>query len=615
MYTRLVENPGSLYTGVNRVEGVEIKPCSITMGCFGDNLIKQGHGSGEGMFASSEQMANTSPKKVNISFVSQEIIRVRYALSGDIPINNTEMLAMNVDGISVKTSDTDDTVTVHLQDHTVVIDKKPFSLTIFDKNGKKKYASSKGEYNSFKPLDVFSLGTVSYGNQVIRLNPSADCYEYAYLPVLSDKSVCVESFDLDANEHIYGFGEHFTGLDKKYQTIDIWCEDALGPVTQRQYKPVPFFVSSNNYGIFVNDSAPMTFWVGNLSNIKTQLAVENDFLDYFIILGDSMKEVIANYCLLTGKPVLPPKWSFGFWLSKFSYRSQKEALSVAGQMKVHGIPFDVLHLDTHWFEQDWVCDLQFGKTNFPDPKAMIQFLHDEGVHISLWQMPYLDDRSILFNEALEKGYFPKNADGNPSLWKSQYGMTYGVLDLTNPDTVLWWIEKFRLLFEMGVDAIKTDFGEGAPANANYDNEQNGRSMHNLYPFIYNKLIFDVTSEYHKQPFVWARAAYAGSQRYPVHWGGDNSGYYEQMPPQLNGGLSFMMSGFSFWSQDIAGFGDNVQNTRLYIRWFLLGSFMSHVRLHGVGDREPFRFGREVEDIIKGILKLRYQLIPYIYSCA
>ncbi len=162
--------------------------------------------------------------------------------------------------------------------------------------------------------------------------------------------------------------------------------------------------------------------------------------------------------------------------------------------------------------------------------------------------------------------------------------------------------------------IKTDFGEAAPLDGVYYDGTPGSHMHNLYPLLYNKAVFEVTREETGAGVVWARSAWAGSQRYPLHWGGDSSPNYANMLPQLEGGLSFGLSGFQFWSQDIGGFHGAIEE-KLLIRWMQIGLFNSHSRIHGFGDRELYKFGPETQRICGDYLRLRYRLLPYIYGSA
>ncbi|MCL2406059.1 MAG: glycoside hydrolase family 31 protein, partial [Defluviitaleaceae bacterium] len=320
------------------------------------------------------------------------------------------------------------------------------------------------------------------------------------------------------------------------------------------------------------------------------------------------------------KGSVPPLWSFGYWQSKISYTSAAETLDIARNMRQHNIPLDVLHLDTHWFEKDWYCNLEFCKERFPDVDAYLDEMGKLGVKISLWQLPYIPEGSRLFDEIKNANGFVKNKDGGiydlGLCFTPGFKGIVGVVDFTCPDGVGIYLDAIKGLLKRGVRAIKTDFGESAPIDGIYHDGTPGEQMHNLYPLLYNKAVFEATCETlgEKEGMVWARSAWAGGQRYPVHWGGDNSPNYFNLVPQFAGGLSMGLSGFQFWSQDIGGFlGDT--SGRLLIRWMQAAMFMSHSRIHGSGDRELYKFDNETMTICRSFIQLRYRLMPYIYAMA
>jgi alpha-D-xyloside xylohydrolase len=194
------------------------------------------------------------------------------------------------------------------------------------------------------------------------------------------------------------------------------------------------------------------------------------------------------------------------------------------------------------------------------------------------------------------------------------GAREGVIDFSNPEARRWYQGKIRALFQMGVSAIKTDFGENAPSKARY-RQIDGADMHNLYPRLYNEAVWDVFREgYEQEPITWARSATVGCQTMPVHWGGDPSALWPHLFGSLCGGLSFGLSGGLFWSCDIGGFGGARQpDEELYTRWLQFGTFLSHMRVHGNMPREPWRFGPTALAVFRKFAKLRYRLLPYLLS--
>jgi alpha-D-xyloside xylohydrolase len=418
------------------------------------------------------------------------------------------------------------------------------------------------------------------------------------------------AFTLSPGEMIYGCGESFTGLNKRGQKLVLWPDDANGIQNQGMYKPIPFFMSNRGYGMFIHTSTPITCDFGNSFAGVNSLMVGDDELDLFVFLG-SPREILDEYTRLTGKSPLPPLWSFGLWMSRCTYNAEDQVQSIAARLRADQIPCDVIHLDTGWFETDWQCDYEFSRTRFPDPEKMLSDLKQDGFHVSCWQLPYFVPKNKLFNELVEKNLVVHDAKGN---------LPYedAVLDLSNPQTVAWYQAKLASLLKLGVSAIKVDFGEAAPEDGLYANGRSGFYEHNLYPLRYNKAVADITLKTTGEHIIWARSAWAGSQRYPVHWGGDAESTDDGMAAELRGGLSFGLSGFSFWSHDVGGFtADSVTNMdkNLFARWLAFGMLSSHSRCHGIAPKEPWNYGIAFEDEFRQIDDLKYELMPYVYAQA
>jgi alpha-D-xyloside xylohydrolase len=304
---------------------------------------------------------------------------------------------------------------------------------------------------------------------------------------------------------------------------------------------------------------------------------------------------------------MPPLWSFGFWMSRITYFSQEEGLAVADKLRKYKIPADVLHFDTGWFEIDWRSDYKFAPSRFENPEKMISELKTKGLQTSLWQLPYFVPKNKLFDEIVEKDLYVKNNKGN---------LPYedALLDFSNPDAVEWYQNKIKGLLDLGVGVIKVDFGEAAPPHGIYASGKTGFYEHNLYPLRYNKVVADITKEVTGENIIWARSTWAGSQRYPLHWGGDPANSNTAMSATLRGGLSIGLSGFSFWSHDIGGFVEKTPE-ELYRRWTPFGMLTSHVRSHGAPPTEPWEYGEDFTNAFRKAANLRYRLMPYIYAQA
>lgn len=412
------------------------------------------------------------------------------------------------------------------------------------------------------------------------------------------------SFELSHDEKIFGTGESFTRLNKRGQKIDLFIRDAMGAQTQWMYKPIPFFLSSDGYGIFTHTSTPVTFDFGHDFDESAVIYTGDEVMDLFIFLGEPA-EILSEYTALTGRSPVPPLWSFGLWMSRITYESEAEVREVARRLRAEQIPTDVIHLDTGWFEVDWQNDFRFAESRFPDPEGMIRDLGEMGFRVSLWQLPYFTPSNRLYDEIVERGLHVRNQAGTlPDL--------DAVLDISNPETERWYGDHLRRLLEMGVAAIKVDFGEGAPLTGLYASGRTGWYEHNLYPLRYNRLVGDLTREVTGEDIIWARSAWAGSQRYPLHWGGDAENTNSAMAATLRSGLSFGLSGFSYWTHDIGGFV-NRPSRDLYRRWLGFGMLTSHTRTHGAPPREPWEYDQGIVEDFQRALAMRYSLMPYIYS--
>jgi len=415
-------------------------------------------------------------------------------------------------------------------------------------------------------------------------------------------------FSLSPSERIYGCGESFTSLNKAGQRVHLFVTDPQGPETEGQYKPVPFFFSNRGYGVFMHTSAPATCDFGASYIGATRLFMADETVDLFIFLGEP-KDILAEYTAITGRSPMMPLWTFGTWMSRITYFSQEEGLDVAAKIREHRIPCDVIHFDTGWFDVDWQCDYEFSRNRFKSPESMLRKMEDNGFKTCLWQLPYFTPKNRYYNELISNNLHVRNAGG---------GMPYedAVLDLSNPATVQWYQEKIGGLVCQGVDAIKCDFGEAAPFDGFYANGRGGLYEHNLYPLRYNKALWEAVERYspRHEGVIWARSAWAGSQRYPVHWGGDAATTNAGMLGTLRGGLSLGLSGFSFWSHDMGGFVTPSPDD-LYRRWLPFGFLSSHTRAHGAPPTEPWLISDDFTDAFRDCAEMKYALMPYVFAQA
>lgn len=517
-----------------------------------------------------------------------------------------------------------------LQETELTFKKTDKSWLIEDAHGtlRTRFALSDPEidyWSDLLPKPEESMQAVFYpdGQKEIRISAydqffpnRMDAMCLSYIEKYDVPSKVSVAFHARPDEKFGGTGERFCKMDLSGHTFQLKNQDGQGVNNKRTYKNIPFYLSSEMYGLFLHSSAYSKFSMADFSTRSVQLLVEEPVLDIFLIGEEDPEKIIYQYKRLTGFPTVPPLWSFGVWMSRMTYFSEEEVLEVCDNLRDGDFPCDVIHLDTGWFKTDWLCEWKFNTEHFPDPKRFIEKLRDRGFRLSLWQMPYISEDAEQFKEAKAKSYIGPIKEKTFGQGSNFSNLDYaGTIDLTFPEAVDWYKGLLRNLLEMGVDCIKTDFGEEIHMNAQYHG-MSPELLNNLYALLYQKAAFEVTEEVTGEGLVWARAGWAGCQRYPIHWGGDAAASWDGMAGSLKGGLHLGLSGFGFWSHDVPGFHgvpdfmNSVIPDNLYVRWTQFGVFTSHIRYHGTSKREPYHYPK-IADIVRKWWKLRYVLLPYI----
>lgn len=527
--------------------------------------------------------------KFKIDFVTPRTVRIRMLTTPVEPKPAASIMLAKEPGRdgSWKVTETNDKIIYSSDYGTIQINKNPWRIVLKDKAGRilsQTAALSDADSTQVKytPFCFVKRGS----DNARRINPV---------------------FTLTANEMIFGCGESATGLNKVGQKVNLFVTDPQGPETDQMYKPIPFFMSNRGYGMFMHTSAPVTCDFGATYIGLNKMFMGDENLDLFVFFGEP-KDILDEYTDLVGKPGMPPLWSFGTWMSRITYFSEKEGYDVAANIRKNKYPCDVIHFDTGWFDVDWQCDYKFSENRFQNPQQMLKDLRSQGFHVCLWQLPYFTPKNRYFSELIEKDMYVKNGNGE---------LPYEdvVLDFSNPETVKWYQDKLAGLLNIGVSAIKVDFGEAAPLNGIYASGKSGWYEHNLYPVRYDMAVSEITKKLHNENIMWARAAWAGSQRYPLHWGGDAATTNTGLLGTLRAGLSFGLSGFSFWSHDMGGFVKSTPED-LYCRWIPFGFLTSHTRAHGAPPTEPWLYdSKRVQDVFRKSAEMKYRLMPYVYAQA
>jgi len=430
-----------------------------------------------------------------------------------------------------------------------------------------------------------------------------------------------EQLSVGVEDKIYGLGERFGNFIKNGQEVKITNQDG-GTASEQSYKNIPFYLTDAGYGVFVDEPQTVDFEVTSENVDRVQFSSEGESLQYYVIYGPTPQEILHRYTELTGNMQLPPAWSFGLWLTTSFTTDYSEAtvLKFIDGMKDHNIPLDVFHFDCFWQKGFEWSNMEWDRDEFPDPEGLIKKIHDRGIKVCVWINPYIAQKGKMFEEGKKNGYFIKRENGNIWQWDLwQAGNAF--VDFTNPDAVKWYKSKLKALLDMGVDCFKTDFGERIPVDdAVFFDGSDPKREHNYYTLQYNKAVFDTIEENKGkgEAVVFARSATVGSQKYPVHWGGDALSNFKNMADTLHGGLSFLSSGFAFWSHDIGGFedGPDTPTPDLYKRWTQFGLLSSHSRYHGSNVyRVPWNFDDEAVENTRKFVNLKLSLMPYLYTQA
>ena len=486
--------------------------------------------------------------------------------------------------VSLDISEEGNTVTAVSADSSLVIDKENFSMKLY-RDGK--------------------LITASEGGSLAYIGGS-------------DGNYMREQLSLRVGEHVYGLGERFGSFIRNGQSVDIVNKDG-GTFSEQSYKNIPFYITDNDLGVFVDHSETVSFEVASENVSKVQFSVKGECLNYYMIAGSSMKDVLTSYTAITGRAPLLPEWSYGLWLSTsfLTDYDEKTVLSFVDGMLERGIDLKVFHFDCLWMKDSHWCNFIWDEDMFPDAGALIDKIHDRGIKVCVWINPYIAQQSELFDEADANGYLIRKTDG--STWQTdmwQPGM--GIVDFTNPEAKEWYLSKLKALLDMGVDCFKTDFGERIPSEGViYYGGQDPERMHNFYTYLYNEAVYSLLlkEKGDGEAILFARSATAGGQKFPVHWGGDCKSDYVSMEQTIRGGLSLMLSGFSYWSHDIGGFEDK-STADVYKRWAAFGLMSSHSRLHGsTSYRVPWNYDDEAVEVVRFYTELKKKLLPEILGAS
>jgi alpha-D-xyloside xylohydrolase len=523
-------------------------------------------------------------------------VRLRF---GDRQFGDYGMLAKKPEAITPSVINSDNLTIIEGGGHLLKLHHQPLSFELF---------------NNSQPIQ--KSPTDSHFVRRFRLPPVARV----------DKGWFV-SLELESSEPVYGLGEKWGSLNKRGQLIRSYNEDALGVNAEASYKNTPFAWSPSGWGAFVHTPAPVTHGVGFApwSQRAYGMLVEDSSMDLFLFSGNDGAAIIESYTELTGRAPVPPLWSLGVILSKAYYKDAEELLTTARAVRNNNMPCDVITLDGRaWQDTDTRFGFEWDPKRYTDPRSVINELKALNFKVCVWEYPLVSIHSPLFKTMDRKGWLLKDQTTGGTYryqWDTScFGDVLtplpdsGIVDFTHPDAYAFWRDSHKPLFDMGVDMIKVDFGEQIEAGMMAWNGDSGEVLHNVYSLLYNRCVYEAAVRYCKSgPFLFSRSSWIGSQRYPAQWGGDAQADWGGLAANLRGGVSWGMSGAPYYATDVGGFYADQRDDELYVRWAQAAVFSAHFRLHGIGPREPWSYGKEAETIVLAALQLRYRLLPYLHK--
>ena len=452
--------------------------------------------------------------------------------------------------------------------------------------------------------------------------------------------------DNRAGEAFYGWGEWFNAFRRQAGKINLRIRDAIALLQGNDtYSAIPMFYSSRGYALWLLNSHTSR-WSIDPQRGALEVEADGPGADYILFYGPSFKRILSSYTALTGRPPLLPRWAFGLWVTSYPQGHQEGVLAHAQKHRERDIPLDAVILDYHWEQAYHNC--QWRRSLFPEPQRLIGSLKEIGVHLGLIQTPFVNHRNRPFQKFILKtlahnlppglesdderdleGYEQARSQGllaheNARWW---FG-TGGMPDFANPQAAHWWNARMRPLYEQGVSFFKNDDGEYLPETArsslggedNRAGEDNrgmdGREYHNLYGFFYGKAMFEGVPEFIGRPMIYARSVWAGSQRYPALFLGDQKPTPSGMRSTLRAGLNLGLLGFAYWTADVFGLDGKItpEMHMRYAQWALLSPVARYFwRPPEIDDtRFPWSYGPEEEANFRKYTELRYRLLPYLH---
>ena len=586
-------------------------------------LLTQGYASQH--YVAHKLMGNTlkvttSAGIVDINALNQSAFEVHYQ-----PIGLKQLpsfaLAKTISGVNDKKDsvltvvDSAKQLTLSSQSLVAIITKSPFSI---------RYTKPNGEY-----IAAEEQGLLLTQPERASLTKNTADIKASDVAISADPAFNLGfRFKLQPQEKIMGGGQRVLGMDRRGHKMPLYnrAHYGYGNQSSQMYYGLPAIMSSNKYIIVFDNSANGELDIAASEKNIVQFSAMGGRTSYLIIVGESYPKLIENLVSVTGKQPLPPRWALGNIASRFGYHSEQEARSVVQKYRDEDFPLDAIVFDLYWFGPDikgHMGNLNWDNKAFPTPVDMIKDFKAQGVNTIMITEPFILTSSSQWQSAVENNALMKNQSGQAEKFDFYFGNT-GLVDVFEPKSQDWFWQYYQKLANQGVTGWWGDLGEPEvhPADALHNvagNKVSADEVHNAYGHQWAEMLYQRLRKFqpNTRPFILMRSGFIGSQRYGmVPWTGDVSRSWEGFKPQVELALQMSLLGLSYTHSDLGGFaGDGPIDKELYIRWLQYGVFQPVYRPHAQENAKPEPIFHDVEtkDILREYVKLRYRLMPYIYS--
>lgn len=502
-------------------------------------------------------------------------------------------------------------------------------------------AEEKADEASMLLPDGFSLhlGGKNYLWELKRFSiPICTVFSYTLRKNQADEITRItQTGSLDAL-YVWGTGERFDKVNQQNLGSNGRVVEKFTQQGNETYLPIPFFLTEKHLGWFRQGSVPTA--INFLNGFRLSQEVCGDGLTSDRLFFGKPSVLVRQFIKVTGQPILPPPWAFGVWISANGWNCDAEVDAQLAALRKYNYPADVMVLEA------WSDEQTFYRWNdenhWKNPAQMVRRVRDAGLHLVLWQIPIIKyewdkepNESLRkdIQEATERGYCIRYADGHPYRITENWFHHSLLMDFTNPDALDWWFNKRKALLEMGVEGFKTDGGEFLfDREVRLFNGQTGLEAHNLYPSQYIGAYHDFLRQNGVDGVTFSRADFTGAQTRPLHWAGDQLSLWTELSAQLKAGISAGMSGVLFWGFDIGGFAGELPSAELYLRATAMACFCPVMQWHAeprsgqfyathedgfVNDRSPWNLAEKLGEplvltVATAFAMLRKKLQSYLW---